>query len=119
MGVLRLPTLSLPLLFCINALTGEKLPPPRPPRARVGKSLIWSLILDVFMPQPCVHQDTPGCTAHTARNQWAPGHLPEVEDTAVPTELCPDCWQVQPVTHVLLGTPVLILALALGGLSAR
>lgn len=34
-----------------------------------------------------------------------------MEDTAFPIELCPECWQV---THVHLGTPVLILALALG-----
>lgn len=36
-----------------------------------------------------------------------------MEDTAVPIELCPECWQV---THIHLGTPVLVLALALGGL---
>lgn len=53
--------------------------------------------------------------AHPGRNPRTPGHPSGGEDSAAPTELCPECWQVQPVTHIHLGTAVLILALASGG----
>lgn len=56
-----LPTVSLPLLFCVNALTESQ----TPVESKSEKILTWSLLLDVFMPMLSVHQSILSCRAST------------------------------------------------------